>query len=207
MNFQRLHGLTDAIFAIVMTLLVLELKVPVLEVQNNNNLWHALTEEKAVFASYLISFALLFIYWRAHGFIVGTLAKNLNMTLININMLFLILIGILPFTTHLLGSYPTLQVAIAIYASNIILIGLTLFGMRQYIDRSSNIESEQRNRTQRINALIRVLTPVICSAIAILLSFINPTSAFVILLLGVFFNLPSNSADAFRKVFRIGESG
>src|SRR4051812_48528948 len=99
MTHDRLHALTDGIFAIVMTLLVLELRVPVLDNPNNRSLWQALTDNKAIFVSYLISFLLLFLYWRAHNFIVSTMAKNLDINLVNINILFLLLIGIIPFTT------------------------------------------------------------------------------------------------------------
>src|SRR5947209_8367386 len=111
MKHDRLQALTDGIFAIVMTLLVLELKVPVFDAPSNSTLWHSIAAEKAIFASYLISFALLFIYWRAHNFIVSTMAKNLDTNLVNINILFLLFIGIVPFTTHLLGAYPQTQLA------------------------------------------------------------------------------------------------
>jgi len=203
MTHGRLHGLVDGIFAIVMTLLVLELKVPALAVKNNHALWHALAQEGSIFISYLMSFILLYIYWRAHNFIISNLAKSLDMTLINLNMLFLVLIGLVPFSTHLLGSYPNLQLAIIIYAFNIILIGLSVFSMRLYIDRSEAIESERRARPQLINAFIRMLTPVVCGTLAILISFSSTRLAFAVLLVGVLFNLPNNSADNFRKVFRI----
>src|SRR5436190_3327513 len=132
MTHDRLHALTDGIFAIVMTLLVLELRVPVLSVANNQSLWHALTENAAIFISYVMSFLLLFIFWRGHNFIVSQMAKSLDPNLVNLNMAFLLFIGIVPFTTHLIGSYPRAQVAIIIYALNIILIVLTMIVMRGY---------------------------------------------------------------------------
>ncbi len=73
MSHERLQALTDGIFAIVMTLLVLELRVPALEVVNNQNLWNALSENGAIFASYLISFMLLFILWRGHNFLISSM--------------------------------------------------------------------------------------------------------------------------------------
>src|SRR5574337_1263884 len=125
MSHDRLHALTDGIFAIVMTLLVLELKVPALAVVNNQNLWRALTAQEAVFASYLISFMVLFILWRAHNYLVSTMAKNLDANLVNLNMLFLLLVGLIPFTTHLIGSFPKEQLAIIIYALHIIFLAVT----------------------------------------------------------------------------------
>jgi uncharacterized membrane protein len=203
MTHDRLHALTDGIFAIVMTLLVLELKVPVMDNPSNKKLWDALAENKAVFLSYLISFLLLFLYWRAHNFIVSTMAKNLDVNLVNINILFLFMIGVVPFTTHLLGQYPKTQTAIIVYAINIILIGLSLIIMRQYIEKSESIESLERTREQKLNANIRVLTPLVASALAIPISFINTWLAFALLMLGIGFNLLNNAADLFRKFFRI----
>lgn len=203
MKHDRLQALTDGIFAIVMTLLVLELKVPVFDNPSNSTLWHSIYAEKAIFTSYLISFLLLFMYWRAHNFIISTMAKNLDTNLVNLNTLFLVLIGIVPFTTHLLGAYPETQVAIIIYALNIIFIGLSVVLMRRYIEKSESIESDERSREQKQAMRIRLATPIVCSAIAIPLCFINTWLAFGIILMGISFNLLNNAADILRKVFRI----
>ncbi|HSX47365.1 MAG TPA: TMEM175 family protein [Patescibacteria group bacterium] len=203
MKHDRLHALTDGIFAIVMTILVFGLRVPTLKVVNNQNLLSELSKESKIFVSYLISFMLLFTYWRGHNFIVSTVAKNLDMNLVNLNMLFLLLIGLVPFSSQLVGTYPDTQVGLIIYALNIIFIGLTLFAMRLYIDKSPSIENEERQRHQNINARIRVLTPVSCSILAIAACFINTWLAFSLLLLGVIFNLYNNAADTTRKLLKI----
>lgn len=203
MKHDRLHALTDGIFAIVMTLLVLELRVPILENHSNKTLWRALAENKAVFVSYLISFMLLFLYWRAHNFIVSTMAKNVDTNLVNLNMLFLLLIGVVPFTTHLLGAYPETQLAIIIYATNIILIGLSLVFMRSYVERSETIESDERTRDQKLNARIRVLLPMGSAILAIPLCFVSTSLAIGLILLGVGLNLLNNTAEIVRKVLRI----
>ena len=203
MKHDRLHALTDGIFAIVMTLLVLELRVPVIEHASNKQLLDVLVKDKAVFVSYPISFTLLFIYWRAHNFIISTMAKNLDVNIVNLNMLFLLLVGIVPFTTHFMGSYSNTQVGITIYALNIVFIGLNLAAMRAYVDKSPNIESEERTAEQRQTAYIRLFTPIVCSALAIPASFFSTSLALGILLFAVVFNLFNNAADMIRKVFRV----
>jgi uncharacterized membrane protein len=55
MTHGRLHALADGIFAIVMTLMVLELKLPSIQHASNKELWNALLAQKAIFASYFIS--------------------------------------------------------------------------------------------------------------------------------------------------------
>jgi uncharacterized membrane protein len=203
MTHDRLHGLTDALFAIVMTLLVLELKAPESGAKTNQAVWHILAQNMPTILSYLISFALLFIYWRAHTFIISIIAKNLDANLVNLNILFLLLVGVVPYTTHLLGLYPETQAAIIIYALNIILIGLNLLAMRAYAEHSDRIEAEKRTTEQRLNANIRLITPIVCALIAIPLSFLSTWLAFAVILLGIAFNILNNSAELTRRIFKL----
>jgi uncharacterized membrane protein len=70
MKQQRLDGLADGIFAIVMTLLAYELKAPVVAgVLSDRTLWDALLLQIPVLVSFILSFTLLFTYWRAHHFL------------------------------------------------------------------------------------------------------------------------------------------
>jgi uncharacterized membrane protein len=200
MNKERLHALADGIFAIVMTLLVLELKLPSVSSSSNSELWHSLVAQKTLFISYLVSFAVLFVYWRAHNFTITFLAHNIDIMLLNINGIFLLLVGLVPFTTHVLGAYGSTQLGITIYSLNIIFIGLTLLWMRLYVEKSDSIESRERTREQRQGALIRVVTPIFFAAIAIPVSFISTSISFVILLFAVAYNFHNNAADLTKRV-------
>ncbi len=202
MKHDRLHALTDGIFAIVMTLLVLDIKVPNLPHPNNSLLIHSLVSQYSIFASYLISFAVLFIYWRSHNFIVSIVAKNIDNNLVNINMLFLFLVGLVPYSTHFFGQFPDTQVGIAVYALNIISIGLTLFCMRVYVEKAETIETDARDRDQKINGVIRIMVPVICAALAIVASFWSTFFALLLLLFAVVFNFFGNAAEDTRAVLR-----
>src|SRR5581483_1708035 len=193
MNHARLHALTDGIFAIVMTLMVLELKLPSLHSTTDHALLQALVSQKSIFASYFVSFAVLFVYWRAHNFVITFLAKNIDINLLTINGLFLFLVGLIPFTTQLSGTYNTVPLAISLYALNIILIGLTVVGMRVYIERSERIENVERTVEQRRAALIRTFLPVTFAAMAIPLSFVNTGVAYTVLLVGVGYNFLNNA--------------
>ncbi len=201
MKHDRLHALTDGIFAIVMTLLVLELKFPVLSTPTNHALWDYLRHEWTLFLSYFISFAVLFVYWRAHNFIITIMAKNIDINLLNLNGIFLFLVGVVPFTTHMLGVYNDTPLAIIIYAVNVFCIGLTLLIMREYVEKADSIEHIQRTAEQRKGALIRTLTPMICAVVAIPLSFINTNLAFGILLVAVGYNFLNNAANITEKLF------
>lgn len=195
MNHARLHALADGIFAIVMTLMVLELKLPAINGSSNHQLWSALVAQKTIFLSYFVSFAVLFIYWRAHNFVITILAKNIDINLLTMNGLFLFLVGLLPFTTHLAGTYNDIPLALSLYALNLIVIGLSVVWMRVYIEHSENIDNISRTPGQRRASLIRTTLPIIFAAVAIPFSFISTGLADIILLIGVGYNFLNNAAD------------
>jgi len=199
MTHGRLHALTDGIFSIVMTLMVLELKLPAVTISNSHDLLKAIYSEKAIFVSYFVSFAVLFIYWRAHNFMITILAKNIDINLLSINGIFLFLVGLLPFSTELAGTFNKIPVAICIYSINILCIGVVLLLMRGYIEKSDSIENEIRTVKQRRAAAIRTLLPMSFAALAIPISFISTGMAEIVLLIGVAFNFFNNAADLSDK--------
>ncbi len=128
MKQTRLDQLADGIFAIVMTLLVLEIRVPIIDGPlTNAAVLEALISVMPLFLSYLLSFMLLFTYWRGHHYIASVLAKNTDNTLTTINAFFFLFVGLDPFSTLLLGKYAESQAVIIIYGVHIIIIGLLLY--------------------------------------------------------------------------------
>lgn len=199
MNHSRLHALTDGIFAIVMTLMVLELKLPSIHANTNQALWNALLFEKTIFISYFVSFAVLFVYWRAHNFVITILAKNIDINLLSINGIFLFLVGLVPFTTQLAGTYNQIPLADCLYALNIIVIGLSVIWMRLYVEKSDSIDNVTRSDSQRRSASIRTVLPIIFATVAIPTSFVSTGMADAILLIGVGYNFLKNAADLADK--------
>ena len=195
MKASRLDGLADGIFAIVMTLLIIEIRVPEFhEDITNEELWHALTELAPLCLSYILSFALLFTYWRAHYYVLS-IAKNIDIKLTNYNALFLFFVGLIPFTTHLLGRYNYTQLAVLLYGLNIILIGVSIYTMRSYIIKSDRIETIPLSAKSIRHANIRLLVPVICAVFAMGLCFVNTIASMVLFTLLIIFNLTPAGAD------------
>src|SRR4051812_17999991 len=102
MKQLRLEALADGIFAIVMTILVFEIRVPELLAPTNQSLLYTLTDLLPVFLSYLLSFSLLFTYWRAHHFTASVYSKNIDITMTNINAIFFFFVALVPFSSHFL---------------------------------------------------------------------------------------------------------
>lgn len=194
MKPQRLDQLADGIFAIVMTLLALELKVPLVNEISDFSLWQAITNMSGFFITFLLSFALLFTYWRAHHFIVSVYAQNLTAGLINFNAVFFFLIILIPFSAEFLGTYSHEAVGIMVYGFNVILVGSVLYFMRRYIERNPEIHNASLHKGDIISGYVRILFPVFSSIIAIALSLYNPTFSLILFTLAILFNLfPSST--------------
>lgn len=194
MKQTRLEQLADGIFAIVMTLLVLNIHVPVLpEPVDNGALLQALKDVIPLLLSYLLSFSLLFTYWRAHHFTASVYAKNIDTKFTNINALFLFFVALVPFTSNLLGLYSSTHVAIFIFALDVVCVGLTLYWMRRYVAVSKTIENENVSTEEDQHAYTRILFPVFCALVAVIVSFFNPNLSFFLFTIGILFNLSRRS--------------
>src|SRR5947209_4051234 len=104
---SRLEFLFDGIFAIAMTILVLELKVPELTERNSvGELARTLSHHVAIFGSYLLSFAVLGMFWYRHNQFYRHL-KYITKGGLALHLLQLAMAAFFPFCAALLGRYPT----------------------------------------------------------------------------------------------------
>ncbi|MEK7088880.1 MAG: TMEM175 family protein [Patescibacteria group bacterium] len=207
MKQARLDQLADSIFAIVMTILVFEIRIPdYIGIVGEQTLLKSLFALSPVFLSYLLSFSLLFTYWRSHHFIESILAKNIDRYFSNINAVFFFFVGLVPFSSHLLGKYSYSKTAIIFFALNVIFIGLSLFRMRQYVIKSKTIENASVTKTENEHANMHILFPVGAAIVAIFVSFFSSGFAILLLTLAILFNFLEKSTeytfffiDIFRK--------
>lgn len=203
MNHNRLDQLADGIFAIVMTILVFDIKVPAIWGPiDNMGLWLQIKQLFPLFLSYLLSFSLLFTYWRAHHFFITVYAKNIDAMLTNINALFFMLISLVPFSASLLGEYSKNELSVVIFSVHIILIGLTLYWMRRYVLYSEHIKNPEITKREIRGSTIRILVPVFFALVAILLCFYSIKLSILVLLLAVIFNLSSYSTRIFESILK-----
>ncbi len=199
-NSSRLGMLADGIFAIVMTLLVLEIKVPHIGTVTDHNILKALAGSYPLFLSYLLSFVTLFTYWRGYHSVASDFAKTYNHNFENLSAAFLFFVALVPFSSHLLGLYSTTPAGVIIFALNILVIGLFLFSMREYAHRSKEIKNKKMTDVEHRHAHMRIAIPIIFSIIAIPLSFINTDLALAVLTIAILFNLLKRSTRALEKI-------
>jgi uncharacterized membrane protein len=204
MKHTRLDQLSDGIFAIVMTILVFDIKVPTIwGPVDNMSLWLEIKNLLPLFLSYILSFAVLFTYWRAHHFFVSIYAKNVDSSLTNINALFFMLISLVPFSASVLGTFSNTELSIIIFSIHTILIGLVLYWMRRYVLYSPHIQNPEISKREIRGSTIRTLVPVVSALLAILLSFYNIKFSLFVLTLAIIFNLSSYSTRLFEDIMKM----
>lgn len=199
-NFSRLSMLADGIFAIVMTLLVFEIKVPSIMFASNESVIRLLSDAYPLFLSYLLSFATLFTYWRGYHAVASDFVKTYNHNFENLSAAFLFFVALVPFTSHLLGMYSRLPAGVIVFAVNIFVIGILLFFMREYAHKSKEIKNRKLTDSERRHAHMRINIPIIFSLVAIPLSFVNTEFALSVLTIAIIFNLFKRSTRALERI-------
>ena len=203
MNHSRLDQLSDGIFAIVMTILVFQIKLPeIWGPISNISLWNEIEKLLPLVLSYVLSFTLLYTYWRAHHFFVSIYAKNVDSMLININALFFMLISLIPFSSSILGQFSNNELPVIIFGAHTILIGLTLYWMRRYVLYSKHIQNPEITKHEIRGSTVRTLAPVFFAIIAIPLSFWSIKFSLTILTLAILFNLSHYSTTLFENILK-----
>jgi uncharacterized membrane protein len=123
---HRIEALSDGIFAIVMTLLILEIHVPDLPPDADNvEIAPALLALWPKFASYFVAFVSLGVFWVAHHVIHHSI-RRADRTLLWLNIVFFMFVSLLPFSTSVLNAFPRAFVAPLFFGANLAIIGWIL---------------------------------------------------------------------------------
>ncbi len=131
---ERVIFLSDGVFAIVLTLLVLDLKVPQLHGEvTAGELWRALLSMKSRLISFLLSFMFIASLWFTHNQLFKLFYKVDN-AILWFNNFLLLLLCFIPFPTALIGEYPGNPVGIIIFGCVWVIIPFLIFliGSRAY---------------------------------------------------------------------------
>lgn len=179
----RLEALGDGVFAIVMTLLVLELKIPEWEGEvSNQRIWEYLHHLGPSLMSFGLSFAVLGIMWFAHR-MEHIFIGAVNRTLIWLNMLFYLFICLIPFSAAMLGRYPDTQLVVILYGGNLIFAIAFLYGIWHYGTALPGLrEREVPSELKKEIGILFGLAPLLYT-LAIGLSFAQPRWGFYCYLL------------------------
>ena len=141
-SVERLAALSDGIFAVAMTLLVLDLRVPAGEaIHSERGLWQALVVLAPRLVIFLMSVMTNGIFWVGQQTQLNHFARA-DRNLAWIHIAFLCCISLTPFTTSLLAEFIHYRIALLVYWFNILLLGTTLFWSWSYATRASLLSDE-----------------------------------------------------------------
>ncbi|MGB4844019.1 MAG: TMEM175 family protein [Ferruginibacter sp.] len=190
-QLERLILFSDAVFAIAITLMVIEIKVPEIDksIVTDNLIGHELKHLIPRFAGFLISFIIIGLYWTVHHKIFAY-ADNYNGKLLWLNLFFLLSIALMPFSSGFYGEYATkidLLFPYGFYCFNICLTGCLNFVLWRYISSpKSGISEQVISPARRGYGSFRSLVVPIAFLISFLVSLFNaPIARYMPLLIPI----------------------
>jgi uncharacterized membrane protein len=170
---KRMEALSDGIFAIVATLLVLEIRLPELqENSTNRELVHSLLKISPSFIAFVFSFLNVGIFWVNHDQIGKTL-KYFDNTLTYLNILFLMFISLVPFTTAFVCEYPMNVVPITVYGVVFFFTAVVAVAMYYHIAFRSKLMHDNISKKSRKKIWKRVIMGPVLFLVAIISGFIH----------------------------------
>ncbi len=147
-EFSRIVAFSDGVFAIAITLLVLQIEVPQ-GATSSSELWHAILRQDGDLYAFAISFAVIGRFWVVHHRFF-TEVRGFDGRLLTINLVFLFWMVSIPFSSQVLGEYGGEASAVIIYAANLALATLTSALLTTYALRAG-LTTEGRSKEIRTN--------------------------------------------------------
>jgi uncharacterized membrane protein len=188
---DRIITLTDAVLAIVMTLLVLEIVVPELSRSEvTAELPKRLLELLPDVSSYATSFIILGFFWIAHDNQFHYV-KRANPTLLWLTIFCLMFIAFIPFSTSLIGAYGDQQISVIIYGINIMIVLFWTYLQWKYATREHHlVDSDLHPKLIAIMSR-RLIAGIILYLIAITVSFLSTqVSLILFILIPIYYLVP-----------------
>lgn len=195
----RLEAFSDGVFAVAITLLVLNFKIPGIDLPpgklpGDMDLWHALGDEWPVLAAYVTSFATIGIMWLNHHRLFQHI-KRINTVLVLLNLLLLLFIVFVPVPTALLAEYvnrPDQHAAAIVYSGTLFLTACCFNLLWRYASYHNRLIGKNVD-SRAIQAISRqYLFGPLVYLIAFVLAFVStPATIIASFALALFFALPA----------------
>lgn len=187
MNRSRLEAFSDGVLAIIITIMVLELKIP------HGSSINELTELTPVFISYIMSFVFIGIYWGNHHHLMHT-AQHVNSKIIWTNLELLFFLSLIPFSTGWMGENHFDKLPVAVYAVNLLLCAIAYYNLHTVImsgfkHSTKLIEALQEQKKKGIISLFIYLVSIPCA-------FFNPIiSAILFVVVSILWVIPDKNIE------------
>jgi uncharacterized membrane protein len=195
MSKSRVEAFSDGVFAIVITLLAFDIKVPQ---ATDATLTAALVAMWPKFFVYLLSFVNVGMYWVGHHNIFHGVMR-VDRPLLWLNNFLLMIVALVPFAASLLAEHNQAQVSVILYGCLLILIGIAMYLVWWYAFSHGMLQLT--GATARIHAAVRrrILFAPLVSLISIGVSFVSVRASMFLYLLGVATYLLPGEVDRYAK--------
>ncbi|MCJ8211706.1 TMEM175 family protein [Mucilaginibacter sp. RS28] len=172
-QIDRIILFSDAVFAIAITLLIIEIKAPEVHSRSLRDQLFQLSSLTPKFIGFIISFFVIGIYWRSHHRLYG-FVNQYSDKLILLNFLFLFSIVLMPFSSAYYSENINYHLPLLFYNSNIIITGLLNYGITRYITHpQSGIVNHFPSTIFQELFIARSLTIPLIFGVGIIVSFIS----------------------------------
>lgn len=168
----RVEAFSDGVLAIVMTLLILDIRIPAFEAADDAAIWRALALLVPKVAAWIISFIFVLVFWVSHHYMFNALDK-VDRGILWLNGLFLMFICFMPFPTALAGEHPLTTPPLALLSATMLGAALSFTAMRLYSARASGLMAPRQKQLAQA-AFIRGLSAPALYACALLAAFFAP---------------------------------
>jgi uncharacterized membrane protein len=179
---ERLTFFSDAVFAIAITLLVIEIRPPVLHGAGEAELQAALLNLIPNYVGFIVSFFVIGRFWLGHHRLFGQLARA-DDRLVFANLLLLLGIAFMPFPTAVFSEYVNLRTSTLLYAGWLVVLGLLNWNLLRCALRADMLAADHDVlviRRIRYGAWL----PVVLGIAAMAAAFVGPLPVLVILVFG-----------------------
>jgi uncharacterized membrane protein len=169
---DRVVFFSDAVFAIAITLLVIEIKIPTPEQVEAYGMLGVLNHLIPLLIAFFISFLVTALFWRWH-LIIMNFVKHVDNKLIWLNIWLLMFVALLPFSSGFYSEYFDSNATFVIYCADLACIGLTSYQLTRYIIKKENL-AEVVGIAQAQWMKLRALIVPVVFLVCIPLTFISP---------------------------------
>jgi uncharacterized membrane protein len=191
MNKNRLEAFSDGVLAIIITIMVLEIKVP------EGSDWSVLEPLITVFISYLLSFVFVGIYWGNHHHLLHSV-KQISSGIIWANLNLLFWLSLIPFATGWMGKNHFAPNTVAVYGLLLLLCGIAYTFLQKAVEKNSHdLETLQK---AFINLNKKGIASTIGYALSIPLAYLHPViSAIIFVSVAAMWLIPDKNIEKALK--------
>jgi uncharacterized membrane protein len=172
LSVGRLVAFTDGVFAIAITLLVLNFDEPT---GKDSEILHHLTDQWPSLLAYFLSFAVIGRFWIVHHR-VFTGVRRVDSGILTLNLIYLAFVVLIPFTTEVLGDYSDTTEAVGLYAAAIGGVALFSWLMIRHALARDHVHPERRSTTEPFGGTGALVVPGVF-LVSVPVGFVSPFAA------------------------------